>query len=504
MLGNLTILRAGAWGALASLGFAPLYIVPLYVIGFGVFARSLSDVVDIKRALKYAASFAFFYLLAGHYWVVFALGVDWAKYWPIAVPVFVGVPLLFGWLYTAFIMLWWRCFRHYRLSLVLFGLCWWLAEQAKEHAFVGFPWNAPADVWTMQANGILHLASYIGAAGLGLLTIMGATWLGGWRSGQRVLPRVGLVVTAIALFFVVPEKVGLTEHEVVLVQPSIPQAIKTHPTYLAEIMGKLKFYSLNPNPPKDATIIWAEGALPMAVRVEEPYGAEESTTRGLQDYFAKITREQNTLLATAITFQGDVQNRKIFNSLMHVAPSGKIRHKVSKSHLLPLGEYIPFRWALPKLLADLAAGPIDMSPDHGPSTITANGVKWHVLICFESQFASLARRYPDADTILVVTNDSWFGNSSGPYQHFSASVLRAVETGKPVVRVANNGVSGIIDAHGHRHAQLGINVKDSIHGKLPRVLPVTFYTKYPYVGVGVILALLFAAVFYARRGRDFV
>ncbi len=498
---SLTPTRACFLGVIASFGFAPYYAFALFVLGFGLFAQGMrEDIIHPKQALVVSASFVFSYLLAGHYWVVFALGVDWAKYWPIAAPVSIGVPVLFGWLYVSFIMIWWWLFRKRTESHILFALSWWLAEQVKEHIFVGFPWNVPADVWTFQPNGILMLASFIGASGLGLLTMVYACWLGARpRDMSGLFARMLGLVLGCGVFFWTPVKMPTRTQKVVVVQPSIDQSVKMNASHMSEIMGRLKYHSHHPDPPEGATIIWAEGALPTAVRVERPYGRKHTTTHGLEAFLSSITRGKNTLFATAITYTDKGRNRKIFNSMIHVSPAGKIMHKVSKSRLLPLGEYVPFRGIMPTLLTDLAAGSIDMSPDLGASILRADGLMWHVLICFESQFADLGRRYPDADVLVVVTNDSWFGNSPGPYQHFSASVLRAIETGKPVVRVANNGISGIIDGNGYRHAQLAINEKTSLHGNIPQARAVTFYMQYPYLGEGVMVALLIIGAWMRRK-----
>ncbi|USO01711.1 MAG: apolipoprotein N-acyltransferase [Alphaproteobacteria bacterium] len=483
-------------GFLVSLGFAPVHAFSAYVVGFGIFMAILRENGrSLRAAVSIITIFTFFFLLSSFYWVVFSLSVDWKKYWPLAAPVLIGVPVLFGWIYGGVTLLWWRYCRNLQASEVILGILWWCAELFKEYIFIGFPWNIPADVWTSTPNGILYLSAYIGASGLNLLTLVGAMWLGRClRYGLAGWHICALVVGAMMYLWVPCAKQPVRKNTVVLVQPSIHQSIKGSPMHVHDLLTEMRLYSSNPTPDPHATIIWAEGALPLAVKVSYPYGGSNTTTPGLEAYFSSITQGKNTLFATGITYHEEKSVRKIFNSMIHVDAHGKIVTKVSKARLLPFGEYLPFRRFFPQLFADLAVGPLDMSPDFSPSLLYADGLTWHILVCFESLFSDLARRYLEADVLVIVTNDAWFGHSPGPYQHLSAAILRAVETGIPVLRVANNGISAVIDGAGHRHAQLGINAKGAIHAYIPQAMPKTFFWRFPWVGVVLMVCALIVAI----------
>jgi apolipoprotein N-acyltransferase len=192
---------------------------------------------------------------------------------------------------------------------------------------------------------------------------------------------------------------------------------------------------------------------------------------------------------------------RLWNSIEAVNGRGQILAHYDKAHLVPFGEYVPtlFRELLP--IKKITAGMIDLSAGPGPQTIALPGLPaFAPIICYEAIFPGAVvdeERRPQ--WILNVTNDAWYGRTSGPYQHFAIARTRAVEEGLPLVRVANNGISGVIDPEGRVVARLDL---DDI-GYADLVLP-SAGARTPYARCGDLLLLgllLLTAVLVAFRLR---
>jgi apolipoprotein N-acyltransferase len=167
--------------------------------------------------------------------------------------------------------------------------------------------------------------------------------------------------------------------------------------------------------------------------------------------------------------------RQIWNSLEALNKDGEIVVQYDKAHLVPFGEYVPFRDELP--LKKITPGTVDYSAGPGPRTIELSGLpRFAALICYEVIFpGAIVDEYDRPAWILNVTNDAWYGQSSGPYQHFAIARTRAVEEGLPLVRVANNGVSGVVDPVGRVVARIDLNTVGYADLPLPAAGEVTPY-----------------------------
>jgi apolipoprotein N-acyltransferase len=150
---------------------------------------------------------------------------------------------------------------------------------------------------------------------------------------------------------------------------------------------------------------------------------------------------------------------------------GKIIFEYEKIHLVPFGEYIPLKKLLPIQKLSKSIMDLDYSPGEINRTFLLGNLKAIPLICYEIIFSEEVRsRNHLADLIINITNDAWYGNSSGPYQHFRIAQMRAVENGIPVLRVANNGISAIIDPLGRIIMQTKLDEETYIDGYIPNKL----------------------------------
>jgi apolipoprotein N-acyltransferase len=168
---------------------------------------------------------------------------------------------------------------------------------------------------------------------------------------------------------------------------------------------------------------------------------------------------------------------QIWNSLEALDGDGDIVARYDKAHLVPFGEYVPFRDVL--TWKKITVGSVDYTAGPGPRTINLPGLpRFAPLICYEVVFPHAIVDEDDRPAwILNVTNDAWYGQSSGPYQHFAIARTRAVEEGLPLVRVANNGVSGVVDALGRVVARIDLNTVGYADLPLPAAAKATMYAR---------------------------
>jgi apolipoprotein N-acyltransferase len=204
---------------------------------------------------------------------------------------------------------------------------------------------------------------------------------------------------------------------------------------------------------------------------------------------------------------------KAWNSLLVLNDEGRIIAHTDKSHLVPFGEYLPFRYVLDGIfgagtLKKITAGGTDFTPGPGPeSTSLPKGFPpFTGLVCYEVIFpgAIINAGQPRPGWIINATNDAWYGNTSGPYQHLETARFRAVEEGIPVVRVANTGISAVFDGYGRMMGSLSLNDKGVLDILLPS--PATGVPLYGRLGdwmvfILVILTLCFARIIFWRNQK---
>ncbi|HLI19994.1 MAG TPA: apolipoprotein N-acyltransferase, partial [Stellaceae bacterium] len=187
----------------------------------------------------------------------------------------------------------------------------------------------------------------------------------------------------------------------------------------------------------------------------------------------------------------------VWNSLVAIDHEGTIRASYDKFHLVPFGEYVPLRSILP--MQKITPGAIDFSAGDGPHTITLPGLPpFSPLICYEAIFpGAVIDPAHRPDWLLNITDDAWYGVTSGPFQHVAITRLRAIEEGLPLARASDNGISAMFDPFGRVVARLDLNAIGDLDVALPRPLPPTLYSQVgdaPYL-----IALLLIGVFLLRN-----
>lgn len=468
----------GGLGVLAALALPPVYALPFLIPAFSGLLWSVEECSTPAKAFAAGWWFGFGHSAAGLSWIGFAFLVDAPRFaWmsPFAVLGMAAGMALFP---AGAAALSRYVFGKIRLSgvgrVIIFSAFWVSLEWFRGWVLTGFPWNLLGTVWTWS-DAMIQLAALTGVYGLSLLTVfvaaMPALLAGPGPDAEKNRPGPRpLVLASLALLGVVwaggQWRLAMATEDVVpgvrlrLVQPNIPQALKWRPELRQGHVLKQLAMSRKPPPPggPPTHIIWAETAVPFVLQ-ENPGLIKALGAAAPPDGLIIVGSPRST--------PGGEKPRRIWNSIYAIDSKGQIKGTYDKHHLVPFGEYVPFRGILP--IEKLTQGRLDFSPGPGIRTFNWQGLPpVSPLICYEVIFPG---RVTDAgnraEWLLNLTNDAWFGNSSGPYQHFAASRLRAVEEGLPLVRVANTGISGVIDGYGRVIRRLGLGREGIIDSPLP-------------------------------------
>ncbi len=489
-------------GASTALALPPLHLVPVLWLAFPVLLWLME--ADPRPSRGFAAGwwFGVGHFAAGLYWVSHALLIDpWRHGWLIPLAL-LGLGCGLG-VFTGLASLAARLLSPPGLRrVVAFAGAWTLAEWLRGWLFTGFPWNLVATVWT-PAEGMLQSAAWIGAFGLGLLTVAAAAmpaafvWLPPRRAAAAVLAALLPLGLAWALGAQrLPDGAAATVPDVRLrlVQAGIEQATKWSPELRAAHVRDQVALSRAAGFDAVTHVVWPESAVPFFLDLDA--NARALVAQAAPPGGAVIT---GTIRRTPPEAGGF----KVWNSLMAVNAAGEVVAGYDKVHLVPFGEYVPLRALIPAGIEKLTAGSTDFSPGPARVALSVPGAPaFSPLICYEIIFPG-AVLGPGARPgwILNLTNDGWFGLSAGPYQHFASSRLRAVEEGLPVVRAANTGISAVVDPYGRVVAGLGLGERGVVDAPLPQALPQTVFAR---LGNALPVGIAVIAVLFGLRRRGFV
>ena len=498
-------------GALMALSQAPIYFTPIILLSFTglLFLSDAPTRHAFKQMFWLGWFFGLGYHVAGLYWIAFALGVDIAQFWWLVPFAVLGLPAFFA-IWSGLALAFTNFTKVEGIAKVfLFASLWALGEWVRGHFLTGFPWNLLGYTW-LFSDEMLQVTSVIGIYGLTILTILlGCVPYLVFKHGRFVDAGAILgVFVGVAVFGILRLQDTPTQfHENVMlriVQPNISQDLKWDVDKVrANYLKVLKLSTQQPatDHTKITHVIWPESAI--------PFYLEENTWRR-EEIMSKLP-EGSILLTGGLRRAFD--NRilsQIWNSFLAIGPEKRVLATYDKSHLVPFGEYVPLRQWLPGLVTKITYGSLDFSPGPGPQTLEIkNTPPFSPLICYEGIFPGKVtsthslKHGGRPQWMLNVTNDAWYGTTSGPFQHFGIIRVRAVEEGVPMVRAANTGVSGIFDAYGRVHHELGLNKQGFIDAPLPKPLSTpTFYAQYKDLSFWVILLLmLLRAVISVKLGR---
>ncbi|HYE48062.1 MAG TPA: apolipoprotein N-acyltransferase [Azospirillaceae bacterium] len=497
---------AAAAGGLATLALPPAYAAPLLWLAFPWLVWQLDGAATRRQAFWLGWSFAFGHFLLGLYWVAFALTVDLARFGWLLPFAMAGLPALLAAFVGAATLGYRAAVRRFGLAgpakPLAFAVAWTLAEYARGHLFTGFPWNLTGYAWTAWTP-VMQAAAFVGVYGLTLLTVAAASLPallgdpGARRPGAAVLAGValfGLVAAGGAVRLAGADGATVPGVTLRLVQAAIPQSLKWDPELRVRHLEKHMRLSLLGDAKGVTHVVWPETAVPFAMDAE------------LRGVLSRVV-PPGGLLLTGIQRVGHGADgrRAYFNAMEAVDAAGAQAALFDKFHLVPFGEYMPLRRFLPAgAVGAVAAGSADFSAGPGPRTVELPGLPpVSPLICYEVIFPATvtAAEGPRPGWLLNLTNDAWYGETAGPHQHFAIARMRAVEEGLPLVRSANTGISGVVDAHGRVVGSLGLGEEGVVDLPLPVALPGgTVYGRLGDLPMVLVLLCVTAMVgFLARR-----
>jgi apolipoprotein N-acyltransferase len=522
---GLAIILAWGWkraaialsaGALSAFAMAPFNAWPVLFATFPV-AVWLIDGAGAGRLRGVPAAamagwwFGLGYFVPGLYWIGYAFLVDaptFAWLLPFAI---LGLPAylaLFTALGFALARLIWTSDASRVLAL---ATSLTLSEWLRGHALTGFPWNAFGYALT-EPLALAQTASLIGLWGLTFLAVAifasPAVLIDGSSRERRpwIAPAIALVVLlAMGIFGAI--RLSLQPTATVanvrlrIMQPNLQQDVRFNYAAKADVMQKYLALSDRSSGPQSTGIrdvsilIWPESAFPFFLTHEA-------------DAMAQIANllSRGTVLITGSVRAPDAppgtRVTRAYNSIYVIDHDGSVLSVYDKLHLVPFGEFLPFQDWMEKIglvqLTKVQGGFIPgnrrrtMEIPHAPRALP--------LICYEAIFpGDVVERNDRPGWIVNLTNDGWFGISTGPYQHLQQARLRAIEQGLPVVRAANTGISAVIDPLGRMVALLGLGLEGVLDSGLPSAIPPTVYARAGDIPAAIIAAaaLLFVV---SRRG----
>jgi apolipoprotein N-acyltransferase len=484
-------------GVSATLALPPFYATVLMLPAFTGLVWLLDGTVRPREAFFIGWSFGFGFFLSGLYWIGISMTVDLATFgWMI--PFSTGGLSAYLALFPGAALLAVKLSRARGIGRIFaLAAAWTIAEWLRGHLFTGFPWNLVAYTWTV-GDAPLQFAAAVGSYGLSLVTVLimalPAVLAGSHAARRKWIPLGATLALVAALWGGGALRLAGAGHATVpgvelrLVQPDIQQEAKWDRAHVRANLLEAIRLSTGPGYDKITDIIWPETSIGPFFLADEPE---------LRATLAKIVPKGGLLLTGSLRREPGaampgappgVAAVRYFNSLEVLDARGQVIAAYDKHHLVPFGEYVPLRSvlgivAIAEEIGDFAAGP-------GPRTLELPHLPpVGPLICYEAIFpGAVAADDPRPHWLLNITNDAWFGNSTGPYQHFESARMRAVEEGIPMVRDANTGISGIVDAYGRVRAILGLERPGVVDGPLPTALDrPTLYARYGDLGLVVML-----------------
>jgi apolipoprotein N-acyltransferase len=507
---------SGAVGAFAlpPFGFLPALVPSLvpavWLLDGAASAGTRGATVKAAAWIGWCWGFGFF--IAGLWWLGAAFLVE-ADQFAWAMPLGVlGLPAALA-LFPAFGFVLARALWSpgaMRIVALAVGLA--AADYLRGHLLTGFPWNAlgmalAQNAWLMQG------ASIIGLYGLSLAAVLiaaaPATLATGETARERWLP-TGLalgLLAGLAVFGALriptastPSVAGV---KLRLMQPNLPQDAKFRPENREPILRRYLTLSDRATSPErsgvaDVThLIWPESAFPFLLH-RDP----EALSR-----IAALLPPGVTLVTGAARADDPLpgeEARRIYNAIQVVHDDGSIAASYDKVHLVPFGEYLPrfLDQAIRGLgLRQFVATPGGFSAATARRPLEVRGLPpTAASICYEAIFpGAVLPRGPRPGLILNVTNDAWFGQTPGPYQHFAQARLRAVEEGLPLVRAANTGISAVVDPYGRVVASLPLGVEGVLDADLPQKSEPTLYSLWGDLWYAALLFACAAACLFGRR-----
>jgi apolipoprotein N-acyltransferase len=379
-------------------------------------------------------------------------------------------------------------YRKTRLPALFIAPIFWVCiEFMRSYALTGFPWSS-VGYSQYRFLPLIQISDITGIYGISFLILavngfiadlllirkrlkeMPLFPLSYFMAGAALLIVLMIATLGYGFWRLNQERVG-KDLTISVIQGNIEQDKKWEPLFqnnVIDIYTVLSEEALKEHP---SLIIWPETAVPFL------FGSDTANTERLVQ-FQKQTGT-SLLFGAVMAKKQAAEFSDLTNSAILLDKEGKKSYVYDKIHLVPFGEYVPLRKFL-FFVDKLVVGIGDYIPGKQYLQADTEMGRFSTLICYEVIFPGMVRKFftHGGDFMVTITNDAWFGNTAGPYQHFSMAVFRAIENRKPLVRAANTGISGFIDSNGRILLRSGLFDRQVLTYTLKKDPSMTFYTKF--------------------------
>lgn len=417
---------------------APVYFWPLMVAGYSTLLYVLVRRSESpKQSCLYTFIFFLGYFLTGFYWISGSLFIDFETWWWALPFSFVGIPLLLS-LFPAITV--GIASLTPRFKILAFMAALIIADILRAFVLTGFPWNMPIHGF-VQLDLVMALLPILGFYGLNTLVILllcipAVILLKYSKNFYKIILLGCLLIFCFTISFAETLKPSLNHvpSNIIMVQANIPQDEKWDRDFIERNLNR--YIAMSEAEIKEQntpiTIIWPETAISQAM-LSYPH-----LQKTFYDFLARLPNGSHLITGYLyVTRDGH------FNALAVLNTDGDVLDVYNKHHLVPFGEYMPLGLDTLTGVSNFQSGepPRDVDVDGGP-------FQFLPMICYEVIFSRYAKTARENGIIINITNDAWFGDTAGPYQHFDHAIFRARENNTIVLRLSGNGLSGIITPDG--------------------------------------------------------
>jgi apolipoprotein N-acyltransferase len=484
-------------------GLAWIALVPLLVAASGWNGRpGRLPGQRARRAFTLGLTTGVTYFIGTIYWTATVVAQFGGLAMPVAIVAMVLLALYLG-LFPAItaLIIGHLVTRTGAAAILLSAVAWVATEFCRGFLFGGFPW-VPLGNSQVTILPVAQLASILGVYGVSALVafvnsaialalvttgaarvkalvaaaalLIGIAGWGSWRVGEGSLTRDGTPLT-----------VGL-------IQGNIAQEDKWNPREARRILTTHIAMTREAVRRGARFVIWPESSTPFM------FEEDEAGATAVRD----LAREVNA----SILFGSDQIERgsapKLYNAAFLVTPQGRTAAVYRKIHLVPFGEYIPFkRWLY--FVSPIVEGLAEFAPGSSMVMLPVDGHMTSTAICYEVVYPSLVRQAVQrgAELLTTITNDAWYGHSSAPFQHFALASMRSIEQGRYLARAANTGISGIVDPYGRVVQESAIFEEVALVGEIRFLTRRTIYSVIGDAVAYAAMALTVAALVLVGRRR---
>ena len=449
-----------------------------FIFSFGIF---FYRIYIHKNKLLFVHGFVYwiFYFIGALYWLVYPLTFNLKTHGlliPIAlviVPAYLSIPLLIP---IYFIK---KYCKNVRASALWFSFLNFCVFYLEGHYAPGFPWAIPGYVWSENIYMMQSLSIW-GIYGQTFITLLIGSIFGiGFYYNKKDWKKCfSSVFTAFCLLLFIyvfgftrisKNFEECTNYKIRSIQGSILQQNKMNKKLsLSNLNFQLNLSRIESDRENWTPdfLIWPEASVPYLFTDNSVF---------LKQKLAEVVPVEGYLIVGVV--REDSTNKKIYNSVAVLDGAGSNIVNYDKKHLVPFGEYIPFRKLIPKIFAPIANSIGDFAVGKNSNVVELKGLKMALTICYEAIFPGEFIS-ADADAIVNITNDAWFGYTSELVQHLNIVRARAIEEGVPLIRVTNFGISAVFDAYGRKIESLEENKVGVIDCYIPKKIKKTFYRKF--------------------------